>query len=531
MARILASSVHDNVATISTLRLSAAGPKAAREGAARQLMLAESAGDMGHWQWDVVRDEVTWSPRMFEMHGIANRDSPWPWTAALDHFHPEDRALVAEQLRTAIQGHAGFEFDCRILRGDGTCRTVICKGAPEYDAGGRTIGLYGMLADVTEAFAAIESMQDQKEMLALAAHLAQLGHWVWTREEGSLSFCSDELARIHGLTQEEFMARFSRPEILADAVIGADHARYRDMLNYSLAHACPYTIEYRIETPLGPKDIREIGQPIVGEDGSLVRFVATVQDVTEAKQRENELARAKDELRKKTAELEAANLEKDKLFSIIAHDLRSPFNTVMGFADLLALKADRLSMDQIAAYAGMVRQSAGRVQNLLDNLLAWAAIRLRDGGLALASHDLATVVETGLAPLLLVAQEKDITVANEIGSIEIKGDENLICVVVRNLVSNAIKFSRQGSIVRLSAAASAAEVRVTVHDDGIGLAGETATVFSANPMASTCGTRGEKGTGLGLYLCRDIVERHGGVMTFDSVPAGGTSVHFTLPLA
>ena len=490
----------------------------------RLLMLAESVGHMGHWHWNLRTDKVTWSEQVFEIHGVDPASLTLTFAAAVEFIHADDRAHVVATFDDAIQNRTAFEFDCRILRRDGV-RTIICKGQPEYDSTGAVTGLFGVIADVTDAFAAIRAIHDQKEMLSLAAHLAHLGHWIWAQDEDRLTFCSEELARIHGMPPEA-MTRFAHPQQLAATAIPADRTRYAATVAEALAAPRAYEIEYQIESAGGGvKDIREIGQPMVDEHGKLRRFIATVQDISETKRREKELARAE-------AELQESNRQKDKLFSIIAHDLRSPFNSVMGFADLLAESANELPRDRIAEYARIVRDSAGDVQTLLDNLLTWASIQIRDAGIKFTPLDLGAAAARSVEPLAHMAEEKRISIANNIVSTTVMGDADLICIVLRNLVSNAIKFCKTGGAVRLSAAPGETDryVTVTVSDDGIGMSrGARADLFAIKCTTPEAGTLGEKGTGLGLYLCRDIVDRHGGEITVDSEVGRGTAIHFTLP--
>ncbi|MCA0200362.1 MAG: PAS domain-containing protein [Proteobacteria bacterium] len=497
---------------------------ASHEDESRLLMLAESVGHMGHWHWDIRTDKVTWSAQMFAIHGVDPATFPRTLAAALDKIHADDRAHVAAMFGRAVQNGAAFEFDCRIPREDGV-RTVICKGQPEYDVNGGVTGVFGVLADVTDAFAAIRAIHDQKEMLGLAAHLAHLGHWIWSEDENRLSFCSEELARIHDLSLSA-MARFAHPRQLAALAVPSDRARYVAAVAEAVAAPRAYEIEYQIESAEGVvKDIREIGQPIVDEHGKLRRFIATVQDISEAKRREKELARAE-------VALQESNRQKDKLFSVIAHDLRGPFNTVMGFADLLAGSAKDLPRDQVAEYARLVHASAGDVQTLLDNLLTWASIQIRDAALKVTVLDLAAVAARSIEPLIRMADEKRICVASDIAQTNVKGDADLVCIVLRNLVSNAIKFCRTGGSVRLSASTvgDGRFVKVTVRDDGVGMSqAAKADLFALKCATPEAGTLGEKGTGLGLYLCRDIVDRHGGEITVDTAAGGGTAIHFTLP--
>ncbi len=535
MAQIHAHASEATASSVSSLwekRGARASAADALSDESRLLMLAESVGHMGHWHWDIVTDKMSWSDQVFAIHGVDPTTFPLTFSAAVETVHADDRATVIAAFEGARARREAFEIDCRINRADGV-RTIICKGQPEYDAGGAVTGLFGVLADVTDAFAAIRAIHDQKEMLGLAAHLAHLGHWIWSEDESRLAFCSEELARIHDLPAAA-MARFVHPRQFGATALPADRARYEAAVDDAIAAPRPYEIEYQIESADGlVKDIREVGQPIVDAQGKLQRFIATVQDVSETKRGEKDLARAQQELTRRTAELQESNRQKDKLFSIIAHDLRSPFNAVMGFAEMLAASAKDLPRDQIAEYAGIVRSAAGDVQNLLDNLLTWASIQIRDGGLKFQALDLSEVAARSAEPLLRMAEEKKVTIANMISDVRVIGDGDLICIVLRNLVSNAIKFSSRGGAILLTATASeAGVVKITVRDDGVGMSpAAQADLFALKCATSEAGTLGEKGTGLGLYLCRDIVARHGGEIAVDSAAGCGTAIHFMLPAA
>lgn len=521
---------------------------------ARLVRLAENVGHMGHWHTDLLTDLITWSPEVYRIFGVDPETFTPDLLSVLALWHPEDRAVLESKLQEVISaGKSAFEFDFRITRPDGARRNLISNGQTEVDNSGRVVALFGVVADVTEAFETIRSIRDQNEMLDLAARLAQLGHWVWSEDEGRVRFCSDEMARLHESDPDTFLSTFTHPKLLATAVIEEQREHYCSTIINALRDARSYEIGYRLQTPSGTiKDIHEIGQPILDRDGRLVRFIATVQDVSISKRRENDLRQTQEELRvadealkKKTRELEHLNLQKDKLFSIIAHDLRNPFNSIIGFADLLVTSARNLSHGQTVSYAQIVRDSATGVQNLLDKLLEWASFQIRDSSLNVSDLDLAAVTAAGLEPLAYMAENKGVTIANSISSIGVAGDEALVRIVIRNLVSNGIKFSRNGGVVQLTAVKlpkgqgcapdappGTPMVRVTVRDDGVGMtAAAIENLFALDRTVSAAGTRGEKGTGLGLFLCRDIVMRHGGVISVESAPGVGTAFHFTLPAA
>jgi signal transduction histidine kinase len=520
---------------------------------AQVLRLTENVGSMGHWYQNLITGEVTWSAQTCRIFGLDEATFQPSFKAIFEFCHPEDRPRVEAAVKSAIADKQEFEFDFRIVRPDGTLRTIISTGQLELDADGRVVALFGVLTDVTEAFDTIRSIQDQNEMLDLAAQLAHLGHWMWNRDDDRLSFCSEEMARIHEMTPGSFMRQFTHPSLLSAVVDAAHRDGYRAALIEALAQAKPYKIAYRLKTRSGAlKEIHEIGHPIRDQNGRLARFIAAAQDVTEPKRREDELRearqrleiqaaalqRSEDELKRKTAELQRTILQKDKLFSIIAHDLRSPFNSIIGFADLLVTNARDLSHGQTVTYAQIVRESAIGVHNLLDNLLAWASFQMKDGTLKLVPLDLGAVAASSLEPLAHMGETKGVTIANAIGAVTALGDELLVRIVLRNLVSNGIKFSKNGGVVQLTAARVTEHgttgpqpmIRITVRDDGIGMSSAAiADLFELDRTVSAVGTRGERGTGLGLYLCRDIVVRHGGTVAVESAPGAGSAFHFTLP--
>ena len=487
---------------------------------ARLLTLAEQVGGMGHWAWDIASGGVAISGEAAAIFGAA----PATLTDLLALIHPDDRVQVQRHFDQAVREVRGFECEVRLdPNANGGLRTLILKGQPERDGTNRPIAVYGVVSDVTEAFAAVRSLHDRTAMLDLAAAMAQLGHAVWSRGDGALPYCSDEMARLHGLTPDDFAARYRTPVQRAVMVAAGDRARYRETVVCGFEQGSPYDITYAMTgMDAVTRDIREIGRPVL-EDGAYARFLITVQDVTEQV--------------RVTRELAELNRQKDRLFSIIAHDLRNPFNSVLGYADLLAAKARELSPGKVATYAHMVRESAGAVHSLIENLLAWGAYQIRDGAFKCEAFDLGVATAEGLAPLTHMAEAKGVTIANSVGALRGHGDEALIRVVVRNLVSNAIKFSAPGGVVRITAqmhtpAGDPPMVRVTVRDDGVGIPASAAgALFELDNAVSSPGTRGEKGTGLGLYLCRDIVSRHGGVISVDSASGAGAAFWFTLPAA
>jgi signal transduction histidine kinase/CheY-like chemotaxis protein len=233
------------------------------------------------------------------------------------------------------------------------------------------------------------------------------------------------------------------------------------------------------------------------------------------------------------------NADKDKFFSIISHDLRSPFNSLLGNTELMVKMIDQLSQQDIQEMSQSINNQAKSAHNLLENLLTWSLLQRGRMEYVPAAVDLGELAENTVALLQEVAQGKQIRLAQTIeAGVIIHGDESMIDTVIRNLTNNALKFTPQGGQVTLSARQNGrstgkgnkAWVEVSISDTGIGISPEDmAKLFKFNEHHTTKGTAHEKGTGLGLILCQEMVEKNGGKIWVESESGKGTTVKFTVP--
>jgi predicted ATPase/signal transduction histidine kinase len=261
----------------------------------------------------------------------------------------------------------------------------------------------------------------------------------------------------------------------------------------------------------------------------------------------NELANATDRLRveiaerkkaeeaimQKNEELQLANATKDKFFSIIAHDLKGPFNAILGFSELLTEKADNLDLEKVKNYSEIINQSANMAMDLLMNLMEWA--RSQTGRIKFTPEyfNLLPVVEQ--VKELLVNQNPDHKnlkiVTNIAPGTNIFGDKAMINTVLRNLVSNAVKFTDSGGEITLSAQQNPDGMEITVTDTGVGIPEDRISkLFNIDQSVSTPGTQNEKGTGLGLILCKEFIDSHNGKIWVKSRPGEGSVFTFILPV-
>ena len=245
-----------------------------------------------------------------------------------------------------------------------------------------------------------------------------------------------------------------------------------------------------------------------------------------------DLNRAKQELTESEAVLRKLNANNDKLFSIIAHDLRSPFNGIIGFSNVLIDEIADLKPYEVKEYSQIINESARNTLILLDNLLVWAKSQ---AGLVSFNREnllLEPIVVEIIDILKLNATIKNISLNhNPIEGIVVYADQNMLGTIIRNLISNAIKFTKPGGRIDIYAIQNLDHVEVSISDNGIGMTEELSNkIFTFGLNMTAKGTANEPGSGLGLVLCKELVVKHGGNIWAESEEGCGSTFHFTLPL-
>jgi signal transduction histidine kinase len=238
-------------------------------------------------------------------------------------------------------------------------------------------------------------------------------------------------------------------------------------------------------------------------------------------------------IEKKNNDLVKINATKDKFFSIIGHDLKNPFTSIMGFSDLLNKQMNEKDYEGIDKYAKIIHESSGRLLNLLNNLLEWS--RTQTGRIAVNPDyfDVSAVVNEVQELVSESAQKKSIAVGNCIpAGTRVFADKNMIETVVRNLVSNALKFTQSGGRISVSATSAAIGLTVCIADNGVGIPREKiGRLFDVAGNNPTAGTENEKGTGLGLIICKEFIEKNNGRIWVESEAGTGSSFYFTIPVS
>ncbi|OFX89042.1 MAG: hypothetical protein A2W99_02450 [Bacteroidetes bacterium GWF2_33_16] len=238
-----------------------------------------------------------------------------------------------------------------------------------------------------------------------------------------------------------------------------------------------------------------------------------------------------DELENQRKALEELNSTKDKFFTIIAHDLKNPFNTVIGLSELLMERYDTYDTNKIKDFIFQINKFSNNAFNLLDNLLQWAKSQTGKIQINPQKLDIFELANENLNLFKGSAVKKGIHLSSIVDlGIYVFTDRNMILTVIRNLISNAIKFTPKGGRITLIAFVKDNFVYFSVADTGIGIPSENLNkLFKIEENVSTVGTDDEVGTGLGLIICREFVEKNGGTIWVESKPNEGTRFTFSIP--
>ncbi|MGB0430155.1 MAG: sensor histidine kinase, partial [Bacteroidia bacterium] len=278
-----------------------------------------------------------------------------------------------------------------------------------------------------------------------------------------------------------------------------------------------------LKTKTGEKIPFETNSHFILKNNNIIGIEGIIRNITQQQQ-------DKEKIEAYARQLEEANKTKDRFFNIIAHDLKNPINSILGLSDMLVQGLDQMSQQQMHKVITYLNSAGKNTFKLLENLLDWS--RAQTGTLKFLpkkcnAHQLIT---DAIANVESNAIEKNITIITNLVQIEINADANMLTAALRNLLSNAIKFTHNGGHITVTLSKQNSFIKFEVIDNGIGMSKETVSqIFELDKVVSTNGTNNEKGTGLGILLCKEFVEKHGGKILAKSEVGKGTTFTILIP--
>ena len=438
------------------------------------------------------------------------------------YIHPEDQEYTLKIFRSQFEGEGVFIVSNRFLCKDGNYRWFEWRG--NANEGGLTS--CAVARDITEQKIAQEDLRIKEERYRLLADNAL--DVVWTMNlDGSITYVSPAVEQLRGITPEEAMNQTIDQILTPDSQaksIGYIQKLYEDL-------AAGRTPEnYRGEQEYYRKDGSIMWAdvftfPIMGSDISATTLLGFSRDISARKAYEAKLL-------EEANSLQELNSAKDKFFSIIAHDLRSPFNGFIGLLQVLGKKAQTMSLSDIQQYVGMLDVSAKKLSQLLENLLEWSRFQTGSFISTPSAFSIKERINENTALLTEACLKKDITInLNVPDDLTVFADIKMVDGTLRNLFSNAIKFTEQHGSVNISAQLRADQlVQISVKDNGIGMKDKIIeNLFKIGAKINRTGTDGEPSSGLGLILVKEYVDKNGGTIWVESEESKGSTFHFTIP--
>lgn len=336
-------------------------------------------------------------------------------------------------------------------------------------------------------------------------------------------FWNKAAQQMFGYKQEELIGKKMHPILAPDKYAERYKQAFKKFIETGKGDALNKTVELtalRKGQKEFPIELSLTGLKIKNK----IHALAIIRDITQRKQ-------AEAAIEQKNTELIEANATKDRFISILGHDLKSPFNSLLGFSDMLLRNIDKYDNEKIKQYAGFIYNSSKQTYNLLNNLLEWSRSRRNKIPFNPESLNLDYLMRESYLLLENSAKAKNIEIQiNLTEKLKLTADSEMIKTVIRNLISNAIKFTPEYGKILVSSSKINNNVRIEVSDSGVGMNEKTVnSLFKIDKTQSTEGTNGERGTGFGLLLCKEFVDKHKGEISVESTVGKGSKFIITLP--
>ncbi len=438
-----------------------------------------------------------------------------------DVTYPEDseigmkemKQLVAREISSSTNQKRYVRKDGEIVWGEITISLI-------RDENNSPMFFLPIIQDITQQKHAADELHKKDALLNITGQTAKVGGWEFDTETMKQTW-TDEVFKIHELEKTfdpnvgngiNFYAPESRPVI-------------ENAVDRAIQFGEPFDLKLKFITNKGNhRWVHSIGKAYQ-ENGKTKRVVGSIQDITVHQQAEETIKLQNEELIK-------MNASKDKFFSIIAHDLKNPFNSILGFSEHLIVQVNEKNYEQIAEFAGIIRQSSIRAMDLLMNLIEWALAQSGRIEFKPEYFEINTIISEVILLMKGNADQKAIIITNKLSSdIQVYADKAMLSTVLRNLISNAIKFTKPEGRITILAEEKQNELTVSISDNGVGLSKERIDkLFEITEKYSTSGTQNEKGTGLGLILCKEFIEKNNGKIWVESEVGIGTTFYFSIPI-
>lgn len=472
------------------------------------------------------------SPSVSQLLGYssteAQRKSPESFIDVQQHRRMQ--ILVMNMIRRRIRFREAdrggtVEMDLRHAKGIKVPVEIFVN--PVTDVDGSFLYLLGVARNIGERRKAQRDLLESEERYRLISSNVRDVIWSCTKYF-EFTYISPAVFQLSGFSPKELIGASLQLLVTPESfltIMNKFEGVVRDIQKHSRHTSGNIVVELEHQRHDGSRFFAEINASVVTDSqGNVLSYNGITRDATERR-------KADDILRQSEAKLREINAAKDKFFSIIAHDLRNPFGSLLGFTSVLSDRFDDFSDSEKLTLINQLRFSSESAYRLIENLLEWSRTQTNAIEVTATLFDFSQLVDETIRLHETQAERKKIELVNTLPRrFDVYADRNMIGTVIRNLISNAIKFSLERGIVTVLHETTGEMVTIIVKDDGIGIPAQSVSkLFRIDEKIKTPGTFNEPGSGLGLVLCREFIIRNGGMIWVESTSGRGSSFYFTLP--
>ncbi|MDO9256106.1 MAG: PAS domain S-box protein [Bacteroidales bacterium] len=430
----------------------------------------------------------------------------------IEFIHPDDRALVADNYMKRLKGEmCDPSYSFRFITKGNNLRWVEMTGVKiNWEGQPATLNF---ASDITARKQAVEALIESENKYRNIFSAERDALFIIDKETGAILDVNGAACSLYNYSRDE-MLKLKNIDLSAE-VEATEKATKEFQSKIDLR------FHKKKDGTIFPVDIS--ASLFTLNDKPVI--LAAIRDITDRTQNERIL-------HEKNEELSKANAEKDKFFSIIAHDLRGPIGGFMGLSERMAEGMAEMTLDELQNIARVMKKSSSNLYSLLANLLEWSSMQRGLTAFEPAAVYLLAVIRESMATTFDAAAKKGIAISHTIpDELVVFADKNMLESILRNLAGNAVKFTPKGGNIRISAnATSGNAVEISIADSGIGMNKNIVeNLFNFDVNTSRKGTDGELSTGLGLMICRDFIEKNGGQLKVESAVGKGSTFRFTLP--
>ncbi len=481
---------------------------------------AQAIAHVGSWEVDLNTKTITGSEEAARIYGLEPLGRSLPLTLIQNAVLEQYRERLVEILKGLILNRNTYDEIYQIRRiNDNKLRWIHSVAERIDDESGKPVKVAGSIQDITDwknTEAALRESESKFQSIFMNSLVATT---ITSLETHRYIEVNDTFCRQTGFTREEVIGRTA--EELNIYFDKEDQIKISEEIK---KNGYVSGTEIKFYNKAG-----EIRSCLFS--GSIIKFsdayylISTVVDFTDRKLME-------EAIKESEATLRELNATKDKFFSIIAHDLRSPFHALLGFSQILSTDYHSLSEEDRISYMVHINDLVKNTYKLVENLLEWS--RIQTGKMEFKPEHFNLVLEMyqSLGLLKQIAKNKNLEFYYSIDrSFKLYADKNMLLTILRNIISNSIKFTKPGGKINLDVKSEADHFIFSVADNGVGIKKENLSrLFSLDNNLSTKGTNNEAGTGLGLILCKEMIEKHSGKIWVESIEGKGTTFYFTIPI-